>query len=98
MATPYIILKKLMDLNQIRVISFEEQDVPFSFHKEKFMRKRILAHVMPFKSRQSRCPVCGKSCPGYDYQSNSEITWRAPNVNGYEVLLCYRPKRIQCPE
>jgi len=98
MATPYIILKNLMDLNQVRVISFEEQEVPFSFHKEKCMRKRILAHVMPFKSRQSRCPVCGKSCPGYDYQSNSEITWRAPNVNGYEVLLCYRPKRIQCPE
>ncbi len=27
MATPYIILKNLMDLNQVRVISFEEQEV-----------------------------------------------------------------------
>ncbi len=57
MATPYIILKNLMDLNQIRVISFEEQEVPVSFQKEKCIHKRILAHVMPFKSRQSCCPV-----------------------------------------
>ena len=54
-------------------------------------------HLRPIRRSESCCPVCGKNCPGYDYQSDEESWWRASNLNGLPVYLLYRRRRIQCP-
>ena len=59
---------------------------------------RIYVHARPYKQAQRRCPVCGRKCPGYDTKCNTASSWRAPNLNGVPVYICYRPQRIECPE
>ena len=100
MASPLTILKSVLNLNHncMHVTNCEVRTVTVRRFGETFEQTRIYVHARPFKRVQYRCPVCGKKCPGYDTKYFTESTWRAPNLNGVPVLICYRPRRIECPE
>ena len=100
MASPLTILKTVLDFNHncIHVTDCEARTVTVHRFGEEFGQTRIFVHVRPFKRVQSLCPVCRKKCPGYDTKYSTESTWRAANLNGVQVHICYRPHRIECPD
>lgn len=100
MASPLTILKSVLNLNHNRmhVTGWEERTVTVHRFGECFEQTRIYVYARPFKRVQGRCPVCGKKCPGYDTKHPTESSWRAPNLNGVPVYICYRPRRIECPD
>ena len=52
----------------------------------------------PFKRLQGLCPKCKKKRSLNGIKQKQESHWRAPNLNGIPVYICYRPHRILCPE
>ena len=100
MASPLTILKTVLNLNHNRmhVTDCEVTTVKIRRFGETFDQNRITVHARPYKRVQNLCPVCMKKCPGYDSKYDTESSWRAPNLNGIPVYICYRPSRIECPE
>jgi len=98
MASLLSILKNVINLKRVHVEKQEIVTVPVVRFGEIFDEKQIHVHLRPIQRSQSRCPVCGKKCHGYDYQSDEESWWRASNLNGLPVYLLYRRRRIVCPE
>ena len=100
MASPLSILKSVLNLNKnrIHVTGLEERTVPVHRNCEVHEQKRIYVNARPFKRIQGCCPICLKKCSGYDTKHDTVSMWRAPNLNGVPVLICYQPKRIECPE
>ena len=98
MASPLSILKNIINLNRVHVEKQEFVTAPVLHFGEVFEEKRIYIWLRPIRRYQSRCPMCGKRCHGYDYRSNGESWWRASNLNGIPVYLFYRRQRIECPE
>jgi transposase len=82
----------------MHVTNCEQARVTVHRFGETYEQTRIYVHARPYERVQKRCPVCGRKCPGYDTKYSTESTWRAPNLNGVPVYICYRPKRIECPE
>ena len=97
MASLLSILKNTINLNRVHVEKQEIVTVPVPHFGEIFDEKQIHVHLRPIRTSESRCPVCRKKCPGYDYRSPEESWWRASNLNGIPVYLFYRRRRIQCP-
>ena len=99
MASPLSILKTVLNLNHNRmhVTSCEQAAVTIHRYGETLQQTRIYVHARPYERIQKLCPVCMKKCPGYDTKCNTESSWRAPNLNGVPVYICYQPKRIECP-
>ena len=100
MASPLSILKSVLNLNHNRmhVTNCEQAEVTIHRYGETHRQTRICVHVRPYTRVQKLCPVCRKRCPGYDTKSSTESSWRAPNLNGVPVYICYRPNRIECSE
>jgi len=100
MASPLSILKSVLNLNHNRmhVTNCEQAEVTIHRYGETYEQTRIYVHVRPYTRVQKLCPVCRKKCPGYDTKSSTESSWRAPNLNGVPVYICYRPNRIECRE
>lgn len=100
MASTTTILKSVLNIkhNHMHITNCEERSVTIHRFGESFEQTRIYVHARPFKKIQSRCPVCGKKCSGYDTKYSTESTWRAPNLNGVPVYICYQPIRIECPD
>lgn len=100
MASPISILKSVLNLkhNRMHVIKCEEKIVAVSRFGETYGQSRIYVHARPYKQVRNLCPICKRKCPGYDTKYRSESSWRAPNLNGVPVYICYRPTRIECPE
>ena len=100
MASPLTILKTVLNLNHnyMHVTECEEKVVTVHRFGESFLKTRIYVHARPFKRVQGLCPICRKKCSGYDTKYETDSTWRAPNLNGIPVYICYRPRRIECSE
>ena len=100
MASPLSILKTVLNLNHNRmhVTSCETATVTVHRFGETFEQTRIYVHARPYERVQKLCPFCMKKCPGYDTKYSTESSWRAPNLNGVPVHICYRPQRIECPK
>ena len=100
MASPLSILKSVLNFNRnfMHVINCEERVVTVHRFGETFEQARIYVHARPYKRFQGLCPICRKKCPGYDTKYSTESTWRAPNLNGVPVYICYQPQRIECPD
>ena len=100
MASPLNILKSVLNFNRnfMHVINCEERVVTVHRFGETFEQARIYVHARPYKRFQGLCPICRKKCPGYDTKYSTESTWRAPNLNGVPVYICYQPQRIECPD
>ena len=100
MVSPLTILKDVLNLKHSRmhVSGWEEREETIHRYGETYQQKQICVHARPYKRIQGRCPICGEKCPGYDTKYSTESTWRAPNLNGVPVYICYQPKRINCPE
>lgn len=98
MATAVSILKELADIKRNHTIleNFELVEDSVIQGEKSYTRKKLLLHVRPYKSKACRCPVCGQKCPRYDTEYMVESHWRAANLNGIPVSLCYRPNRIHC--
>ena len=98
MALPHSVLKKLLNLNSVVFDSVEVEETTVEKYGEEFTKKQLLIHARPYKSQRRQCPCCGKKCPGYDKKhEETESRWRAPNLNGVPVYICYSPERINCP-
>ena len=82
----------------MHVTNCEQATVTLHRYGETCAQKRILVHARPYERVQKLCPICRKKCSGYDTKYNTESSWRAPNLNGVPVYICYQPKRIRCPE
>lgn len=100
MASPLSILKNVLNLNHncMHITSCEQKTVSIHRYGETYEQTRIYVHARPYKRVQKLCPVCRKKCSGYDTKYNTESLWRAPNLNGVLVYICYQPQRIECPE
>ena len=100
MASPLSILKTVLNLNHncMHVTECEERTVTIHRFGETIEQTQVFVHARPFKRVQSLCLVCKKRCPGYDIKYSAESSWRAPNLNGVPVYICYRPRRVECPE
>ena len=100
MASPITILKNVLNLNKnfMHIENCEETVVTVSHDGEVFEQSRIIVNARPYKRIQGLCPCCMKKCPGYDSKRPKPSSWRAPNLNGVPVYICYKPKRINCPE
>ena len=100
MASPLSILKTVLNLNHNRMHVTNCETATVTVHRfcETFEQTRIYVHARPYERVQKLCPVCEKKCPGYDTKYSTESSWRAPNLNGVPVYICYRPRRIECPE
>ena len=100
MASLLSILKTVLNLNRncMHVTNCEITSVTTQRFGETFEQTRIYVHANPYKRVQKMCPICMKKCPGYDFKYSTESSWRAPNLNGIPVYVCYRPQRIECPE
>ena len=92
------VLKAAMNFNDMIIdsVKFITQDNVRKGEVFKYSRIDIHAHI--YKNKSCQCPVCGAKCPGYDYKSVRESSWRAPDINGVPVYIWYRPQRIQCKE
>ena len=100
MASPLSILKSVLNLNHncMHVCNCEKVMVNVHRFGEKHEHLEIQVHARPYKRVQGLCPVCRKKCPGYDHKRDTPSKWRAPNLNGVPVYICYQPNRIECPE
>ncbi len=100
MVSPLSILKSVLNLNHNRmhISSCETETVTVHRFGETFEKTRIFVHARPYERIQKCCPICMKKCPGYDTKYSTESSWRAPNLNGVPVYICYRPHRIECRE
>ena len=100
MASPLSILKTVLNFNHnhMHVTDWEKKLIPIHRFGETFDQLQIYIHARPFQRVQKLCPVCRKKCPGYDTKYSTESSWRAPNLHGVPVHICYRPSRIKCPE
>lgn len=100
MASPLSILKSVLNLNHncMHVCNCEEVTVHNRRFGELHEQLEIHVHAQPYKRVQGQCPVCRKKCPGYDHKRDCPSRWRAPNLNGVPVYICYQPNRIKCPE
>ena len=98
MASPLSILKTVLNLNhnQMHVTNCEKRTVSIRRYGESAEQTQIYVHARPYERARSRCPICGKKCPGYDHKRDTPSTWRAPNLNGVPVYICYSPIRIEC--
>ena len=100
MASLLSILKTVLNLNHncMHVTSCETATVTVHRFGETFEQTRIYVHARPYERARKLCPVCKKKCPGYDTKYSTESSWRAPNLNGVPVYICYQPQRVKCPE
>ena len=100
MASLLSILKTVLNLNHNRMHVTNCETATATVHRfgETFEQTQIYVHAKPYKWVQKLCPLCMKKCPGYDTKYSTESSWRAPNLNGVPVHICYRPQRIECPE
>lgn len=96
MASPISILKSVLDLNHTVIESQEILNCTVHKYGETHDQQQLLVHCRPFKKLQGRCPFCMNKCPGYDTKRSIESCWRAPDLNGVPVYLCYCPRRIKC--
>ena len=100
MASPLSILKSVLNLNHncMHVCNCEKVLVHAYHFGEAHEQLEIHVHAQPYKRIQGLCPVCRKKCPGYDRKRDTPSRWRAPNLNGVPVYICYQPHRVECPE
>ena len=100
MASPLSILKTVLNINHncMHVTNCEQSTVTIHRFGETYEQTQIYVHARPYERLQKCCPICKRKCPGYDTKYSTESLWRAPNLNGVPVYICYRPKRIECPE
>ena len=100
MASPLSILKSVLNLNDncMHVCNCEKELVSIHRFGEVYEQLEIHVHARPYKRVQGLCPVCRKKCPGYDHKLDHPSRWRAPNLNGVPVYICYQPARIECKE
>ena len=57
----------------------------------------VVVGVRPYKSRQRRCPLCGRVCEAYDGRGKPR-RWRALDLGASKCYLEYAPVRVRCPE
>ena len=57
----------------------------------------LVIRVRPLARDKSRCPHCGKRCPGYDSQTKVR-RWRSLDLGSTRVYLESTAPRVQCPE
>jgi len=100
MASSHSILKNILNLNHnyLHITNCEQKTVTVHRFGESYEQTRLYVHARPYTRIRNRCPICKRKCHGYDTKRSTESSWRAPNLNGVPVFICYRPKRIKCPE
>jgi len=57
----------------------------------------LVVRVRPFSRQVSRCPICGKRCPGYD-SGNKLRRWRSLDLGSTRVYIEALAPRVKCPE
>lgn len=72
----------------------------FVYHKIQLVETgkdiRIQIDIAPHRQRSAQCSSCETPSPGYDHEP--ERTWTFVPFWGIQVILCYRPRRVTCPE
>lgn len=81
------ILKKLLNVNCIKIISCDFDQISHALY----------IHLDMSKGQKHRCPVCGKKCSHYDTTTNRK-KWRALDFGSCAVYITCDVHRINCKE
>lgn len=83
------LLKKLLKIEKIVIENalFEQIDE----------EEILVVRARPMSREQSRCPVCGKRCPGYD-SSKKRRRWRSLDFGSQRVYIEANAPRVKCVE
>jgi transposase len=57
----------------------------------------LVLRLRPTKAERSRCPHCGRRCPGYD-AGGGPRRWRGPNVGAAQTFIEAEAPRVRCNE
>ena len=98
MTLPISILKTILNFKYMHVNKCEIIETKVQAYGELQDLKILTVYARPFKRLQGLCPKCMKKCSQNGFKQKEESRWRAPNLNGMPVYVCYRPHRILCPE
>ena len=90
--------KKFLKANCLHIDSIEYLQEEKHKLGEEYTQDTYYVHGRIYKRMRHMCPICKRICPRHDTQRDVESKWRAPNVDGAHVYVCYRPDRIECPE
>jgi len=72
----------------VESIWWENEDTPSA---------QLIVEVRLRAQDRSRCPQCGRRCPGYD-SGNGRRRWRAPDIGLVSVFIEAEAPRIECPQ
>jgi len=82
------LIKRLLTVEQIIV-----EDVYFEQAEEEI----LIVKARPPKRATSRCPQCGRRCPGYDSATKSR-RWRSLDLGSQRVYIESNAPRVHCPD
>ena len=74
--SPKKLLKKLLNVNCIKIIDASYDEISKSLH----------IHVQATKGKQKCCPICGRKCTGYD-TTKKERKWRHLDFGSCAVFI-----------
>lgn len=98
MTSAVSLIKKILNVKCTHIDSVNEVKIKREVYNETFEQEAYYVQVRPWKQISMQCPICHKTCAGYDTVRDTESRWRGPSLNGKPVYLFYKPRRIQCPE
>jgi transposase len=83
------LIKRLLRIDHIAI-----ESVFFEMIEEEEV---LIVRVRPYSRQASRCPICGKCCPGYDSARNIR-RWRSLDLGSTRVYIEAKAPRVQCNE
>lgn len=91
-------LKNVLDLRLMHIEDIHEEQINVHAYGEVHQIRRYVVMARPFKRDQCKCPICQRKCVKNGFKQEGPSAWRAPDLNGMQVIISYRPQRIYCPE
>ena len=83
------LLKRLLRIDKLVI-----EDAQFEMNDDEEI---LVVRARPMSRETSRCPHCGKRCPGYD-SSRKIRRWRSLDFGGNRVYIEAFSPRVKCPE
>ena len=92
------VLKHVPYFKSCHINSVKNSQERFAMGGEEREEDTLVFDIRPIKRLQNRRPICMKKCSKNGYNHPAASRWRAKDLMGCRVWLCYRPQTITCPE
>jgi len=77
-----------------RLLRIEKIAIEKCYFEEEKDNELLIIRVRPYSRETSRCPYCGKRCPGYDSKDKMR-RWRSLDFGGTKVYIEATAPRIK---